>query len=365
MPETGIKKRIMLHIIMPDQISGPNTAARLIADSYLSEKYEFAFVEQRFHAGGRLNLRLIRDLYRQISAFDPQLVHLSGLQSSGFHAVIAAKLARKKVLLAVRGFSVDDMTIRGPKRFIYGKVVEPLTLQLSDCVYTVCEAAKKRKEIQRFRRKVLDTIHNPAPIINPEKLAERVPMRSRLGFQPEEIAVVISGRMTKDKGIPVIIEAIQSQRGLSSFKRCRYVFIGDGPMLENLEIQLCDEIRSGKVLCIGKKKEVLPFLMACDVFLFATLHENLSNALLEGMACGLPVIATAVGGNVEVVRNNQNGFLIPPNDSSAINSALLALLSNDTMRKEFGTKSKIIIEESFSQAMVLQMVEKAYKSLLL
>lgn len=137
---------------MPNQVSGPNNASKLIADSFLNKKYEFQFLTQRKHAGGKVNISLIRDLINQIKHFNPDLIHLSGLQSSGFHAMIAAKLCRKKVLLAVRGSSVDAIGISRTLRFVFGTVIEPLTLRLSDKVYTVCKAMEKRTFIQNHKR---------------------------------------------------------------------------------------------------------------------------------------------------------------------------------------------------------------------
>ena len=88
--------KIMLHLIMPNQISGPNTASRKLFSSNLNTKYNFEYLIQNYHAGGKVNFKLIKDLKKQIKLYDPNIVHINGLQSSGFHAVIAAKLAKKK-----------------------------------------------------------------------------------------------------------------------------------------------------------------------------------------------------------------------------------------------------------------------------
>src|SRR5690554_4409992 len=97
-------KRIMIHIIMPNQISGPNTTMRIIADN-LKKDWEVGYLVQSFHSGGKINRALIDNLYRQIVDFKPDIIHLSGLQSSGYHAAKAAKKADVKTVMTIHGFS--------------------------------------------------------------------------------------------------------------------------------------------------------------------------------------------------------------------------------------------------------------------
>lgn len=357
------KKRIMLHIIMKDQIGGPNTAMYLIANSFLAEKYEFGFLEQSYLGGGTFNWKMVFDLRKQIIDFNPDIVHLSGLQAAGFRAALAAKLARKKILMTVRGSSVDSIGISKRYLFLMGKIIEPLSMHWSTSIYTVCDAMKNRKEIQRFHKKVKDTIHNAAPIVTTEVFEQRDTMRQTLGLAVDDIAVIVSGRIVVDKGISTIIEAFKMQRNDERFSRVKLFFAGDGPAEADIRKELATEIENGRVILLGKRNDMLNLMAACDVFLFATLHENLSNALLEAMACGQAVIATAVGGNVEVVRNGENGYLIPPEDAGAINDALLKML-NDATRERFSQMSKMIIDESFSQQQLLLLLDKCYMEML-
>lgn len=357
------KKKIMLHIIMKNQIGGPNTAMRLIANSFLSEKYEFGFLEQSYLGGGTINWKMIFDLRRQIKEFDPDIVHLSGLQAAGFRAALAAKLAGKKVLMTVRGSSLDGVKITTKRRFLMGKIIEPLSMHWSNAIYTVCDAMKERKEIQRFHKKLKNTIHNAAPTVPPEAFEQRDKMRNSLGLGIDDVAVIVSGRIIIDKGIPTIIEAFKRQRGDERFTRIKLFFAGDGPSENDIQNELVEEISSGKVTLLGKRNDMLNLMAACDVFLFATLHENLSNALLEAMACGQAVIATSVGGNVEVVCDGENGYLIPPEDPDSINNALLKVLDDET-RALFSMKSKMIVEKSFSQQKLYRMIDNLYEEML-
>lgn len=355
--------KIMLHLIMPNQISGPNTASRKLFSSNLNTKYNFEYLIQNYHAGGKVNFKLIKDLKKQIKLYDPNIVHINGLQSSGFHAVIAAKLAKKKVLMTVRGFSSDDLTLNPIKRFLFKHVIEPITLMMSDKIYTVCECAQQRRELKSFKKKTLPFIHNCAPKIEFDIASEKNKARSVMGFSPDDFVVIISGRMTFDKGITYIIEAIKQIMNQIPNNKMKFVFIGDGPMLDIVKSEL-DVFLNNNVFCLGKINNVVNVIVAGDLFLFATLHENLSNALLEAMAVGLSVIATDVGGNKEVVENEENGFLIPAMSVADIVSCLKICYNDPLLNWKFQQRSLKIIKEKFTENILLEKLDAYYQQML-
>lgn len=353
--------RIALHIIMPNEVSGANTSNWAIANSVLGEYYDFDFLVQEFPAGGRVNVKLIRHLRDQIREYAPDLVHVAGLQSSGFHAVIAARLAGyRNVLVTVHGFSGDAIGAGAIKRHIFSSVIEPMTLRLSRYVLTVCEEAGQKSMIRRVGSKYLGVIHNAAPEIDFDLDSARRAFRAELGVADTDFLVGISGRMVYDKGITFISEAIDRLEDRS----VKFVFFGDGEYLEWMSEHHLTLIDQGRVFLLGRRTDVVHLLPGCDLFLFATLHENLSNALLEAMAVGLPVVATAVGGNLEVVEDGGNGYLVPPADSAAIAARVSELRADSALRSEMACRSKEIVAERFSGSAVYSALGAVYSMML-
>lgn len=172
--------------------------------------------------------------------------------------------------------------------------------------------------------------------------------------------IAIVGRMVYDKGITYIIEAISRIQD----KNIIFIFIGDGALIEDMKISLSNEIVDKRVILLGKQNNVLSILNECDIFLFATLHENLSNALLEACSIGLAVIATSVGGNPEVIKHGYNGLLIPPANAEEIVKSIHYLAENESVRQLFGMNAKKTIEDEFSQKFILSKLEKVYDDLL-
>ncbi|MBK8463317.1 MAG: glycosyltransferase [Nigerium sp.] len=329
---------------MPNQISGPNTSSVRLMSSGLEDEFEFCTFNQTFHAGGGINLRLVLDLGRQIRAIRPDLVHLAGLQAAGFHAMLAARLAgARKVLVGVHGTSRDAIGLAFWRRMAF-HIAEWITLAMCDGYYTVCESARNRRFLKCHSRRDLGVVRNAAPIVDFEIEPTRARTRSELGLSDSEFVVAVSGRMVYDKGIAFVCAAVSRL----TEPQMKFVFIGDGPYLDILKQELAVEISQGRVLLLGQRDDVLGLLSACDLFLFASLHENLSNALLEAVAIGLPILATDVGGNSEVVRHGRNGELIAPADVDAIVNGVTRLYGELDLRSRYSSASRQLATSEFT-----------------
>ncbi len=103
-----------------------------------------------------------------------------------------------------------------------------------------------------------------------------------------------------------------------------------------------------RVWMAGSREDVVPLLSAMDVFVLPSLAEGISNTILEAMACGLPVVATRVGGNAELVLERQTGMLVPRADPGAMADAMLRYLDDDAMRCSHGLAARQRAVEEFS-----------------
>ena len=109
----------------------------------------------------------------------------------------------------------------------------------------------------------------------------------------------------------------------------------------------------------------IPKVMASlDISVVTSNSESLSNAILESMAAGKPVIATRVGGNAELVHDGKTGLLIPPQDVPALVQSLQTLLRSTTLRREMGQNGGILARRNFSLAMIRRQHEELYTALL-
>ena len=123
-------------------------------------------------------------------------------------------------------------------------------------------------------------------------------------------------------------------------------------------------IRDSNVSILGKRSDVMEILLDSDVFAFPTLHENLSNSLLEACSVGLAIVATNVGGNPEVIENNVTGLLVPSKDPVSLSNALRRLILDNNLREILGAKAKENVENNFNAKLIFNQLGEAYDSLL-
>jgi glycosyltransferase involved in cell wall biosynthesis len=108
---------------------------------------------------------------------------------------------------------------------------------------------------------------------------------------------------------------------------------------------------------VGEQADIAPWLAQMDLYAHASLTAGISNSILEAMATGLPVVATAVGGTPEVVADGETGLLVPPGDPVGLAEALETLLANPTMAQTFGQAGRARIEAHFGEGLMLQRME--------
>ncbi len=131
------------------------------------------------------------------------------------------------------------------------------------------------------------------------------------------------------------------------------LLIGDGPLREEAIVLLENNNLLAHVWLPGARADIAAIMRSLDIFVLPSQAEGISNTILEAMATGLPVVATAVGGNTELVLEGETGLLVPHSESEAMATALLTLLENKPLRLQFGKSAHQRILEKFSiQAMV-------------
>lgn len=328
---------VMLHVMDTEKLNGPNSVIKIIRESlYLQEKYTFKNLVQpgTSHTSIVKAIKIIFNVRKQIIDTKPKFVLVKGLDYSGLLVSISCFLAGVRSIVVVHGFAEDDMQLKKFKKFLFRNCIEPLQIILSTKIYTVCKISETKPVLQKFaKERLYGTIYNCIPMVNTQSiLSEPTSVRKEYGIMDDEIVVAVVGRVVENKGHQYIIEAWKD----TSFDDLRLIIIGDGPFLEKYEEILKKQISEKKVILTGQRNDVTDILKDVDIFLFATLHENLSMAVLEAAIRKCAIIATNVGGNPEIIENNQNGILIPPFSAEAIKTAVKILANNEDLRIKLG-----------------------------
>jgi glycosyltransferase involved in cell wall biosynthesis len=182
--------------------------------------------------------------------------------------------------------------------------------------------------------------------------------RTKLGLPIDQVMVGTVARLDPVKRLDMLFQALRSLPDVYA------VIVGDGPERARL-MALSDRIElTGRIHFPGQQRDVWPWLAAMDVFALSSDWEGMSNALLEAMAVGLPVVATAVGGTPDVVVDGVTGLLVPPRDPSALAKALATLVRDPDLRRKMGQAGRERVLQHFSVERMVERTQNLYDQLL-
>lgn len=191
--------------------------------------------------------------------------------------------------------------------------------------------------------------------------AERAAYKLKLGLDPATVVIGVVANLKPVKGLGDFIRAVALVS--RAYEKSYFVIVGQGPQEDELK-HLATELRvADKLFFAGRRDDVRPFLGAFDIAVLCSLSEGFSNAVLEYMAAGLPVVATRVGGNQEQVRDGETGFLVPPGDSESLAKALLRLIQDDGLRARMSQVALRECTELYTMEKMIGRMEDYYTRL--
>jgi len=196
----------------------------------------------------------------------------------------------------------------------------------------------------------------------------------RLGSAPNERArlfpgsegcrlVVLVGNMHSDvKGHRILIAA--APQVVAKFPETCFVLVGDGQRKGEFQQAARDAGVSSRFLFLGRRDDVPEILAACDLAILPSAAEGMPNAVLEYLAAGLPTVASAVGGSLEVIEDSVTGLLTPPGDPQALADALVRLLRDRDLATRLARNGRELVQRKFSFERLLVEIENLYHELL-
>lgn len=175
--------------------------------------------------------------------------------------------------------------------------------------------------------------------------------------------IMYAGRIDREKGLFDLIECAKYICNQKS--DILFLLAGKGPDIDTLKkkakkLGLQDKFKfSGQV----GRNQLVRLYQNSTIFAFPSYHEGIPTVLLEAMACGLPIVATDVRGNRDLIKHGKNGILVPPRSPKEMADAILLLLDDDKMKKELGKNARKTIEEKYTWDIVSSKILHCYESL--
>ncbi len=204
----------------------------------------------------------------------------------------------------------------------------------------------------------ISKIHNgiePPP--EPAK-GTRERMRAAIGIAQGAKVIGIIARLDPIKNLPGLIEAMQ--RVHTRRADARLLIVGDGPLRADLEAQAGATGLNHVIVFLGTRHDVPELLTAIDLLVLPSFSEGLSMTLIEGSAAGLPLVASDVGGNNELIEPHVNGLLVPVADADALAGAILEIIDHEQAAQAMGRRSKQRFQRLFEARVMVSRYQQLY-----
>lgn len=183
-------------------------------------------------------------------------------------------------------------------------------------------------------------------------------LRSELGLAASDRVITCVGRLVTDKGQRFLVEAMSEV--VRHYPSAILVLLGDGPSGEELKTLTRELQLESYVRFAGERTDVPAILAMTEIFVLPSLAEGIPLAVIEAMAAGKPVVATAVPGNVDVIEDDRFGRLVPSKDAGALARAICALLAEPIQAEEMARRAQARVRERFNIKRTLAATEHLY-----
>jgi len=361
-----MKIAIIINLFPPKWLHGTEIATYLMAEQLANRGHEVhvitsldeglglhevssekGFFVHRIHL---INIHIFITLFfwwaivGKIRKIGPDLVHAQSL-SSGIPALMSKKMLKIPYVVWGRG---SDVYLPD----VYGKLTSKIVIKNADTVIALTDGIKRIMQ---------DTCTRDIAIvpngINISEYSYEPGLKDR-ATRGKEILFV--GRLSAVKGVQYLIRAMKQVQ--DKIPDARLIIVGDGEereMLETLSIHL-DIQRYVQFIGVVPHEKVKTFMQQADIFVLPSLSEGFPNVILEAMACGLPVIASRVGGIPDIITNTTNGYLVEAKDSDDLADKIVLLLSDAALRKKISENNRHLVKK-YAWEKVIADLEKIYE----
>jgi sugar transferase (PEP-CTERM/EpsH1 system associated) len=302
-------------------------------------------------------------LWRLLKQLRPDIIHTRNL--AALEGTLAAALAGVPIRIhGEHGRDIDDLDGRSTRRQIMRRLFKPF----------VNHYIAVSRDLESYLRQKIGVPHSriaqiyngvDSELFHPAgERREEVPCAGFAGTGDFVIGTVgrmqdVKDQLTLARAFVRLIQAIPG-----AAQRLRLVMIGDGPLREKVRVLLANAGLERNAWLPGERNDVPRIMRSFDLFVLPSLAEGISNTILEAMASGLPVLATAVGGNSELIQAGVTGTLVPRDDPESMAHAMRAYAESVALCRSQGSDARRTVERRFGMETMVNAYMAVYDNML-
>ena len=297
---------------------------------YCDQFFDIPFQREPFHYD---NFHCYKELKSIIDEGEFSIVYCHTPVGGVLGRLAARKAAKKDVRVVYMAHGFHFYKGAPIKNWLIYYPIEKLCSHITDVLITI---NKEDYALAQKKMKAKCVKYVPGVGVDPEKIDKAVEeknyIREELGIPEEDLMMISVGEVNDNKNHKAAIEALS----LCKAKNIHNVIAGQGNCVEEHRAFARSCNVADRVHFVGYRKDIYKILKASDIFVFPSYREGLSVALTEAMACGLPVVASKIRGNTDLIDEGCGGFLCKPTDAKSMAMHIDSLATNPELRQKMG-----------------------------
>jgi glycosyltransferase involved in cell wall biosynthesis len=284
-----------------------------------------------------LDVQVIDQMVAYLMRRHPDVVETHDFKSHFLMRFIRARYQgpRFKWLAFHHGYTKMSWKVRAYQQ------LDRVSLRAADRVVTLCQPFVTDLIHRGVAHDRINVIANAVDLRPKPQAAEAAQLRRSLGIHADDIVIVAVGRLSLEKGLYELLEVFRRLQASERADNVRLLLVGDGGEATKLRAQA--RIFGDRVIFAGHQSEPWPFFCIADVFALPSHTEGSPLVLFEAMSASLPIVASAVGGIPEVVRDKESALLVPPLDVERLYHAIFSVVTDANLRRSLGQAAFVAV----------------------
>lgn len=352
--EAGGAETVLLAMAKGLRDKGHTSVVSLLQPGWLHEELkQSAFPTVIVEQDAAYDLGCLRTLSRLIRQFSIDVIHAHEFMMSTY-GTAAGFYEGVPVISTVHGKNYYPFKLR--RRLAY-RIVSRLS--------TLVAVSEDMRDFLADRigisRNRITTVHNGIecePFEREPRESARAALNRELSIPPASPVIGTVGMLTPEKDHSTLLRAAQSV--VLERPQAVFLIVGSGPLESSLRAEARRMGVEKNVRFVGFRRDVAALLHIMDVYVCSSISEGLSLSILEAMAAARPVVATEVGGNPELVVNDNTGFLVPAGDAAGLASRITLLLEHEHLARAIGLNARRLVFHRFTRRHMVDAYEELY-----
>lgn len=306
------------------------------------------------------NIKAYKEIIEIINQEKYEIIHTHTPTASAIVRLACRNLSNTKVIYTAHGFHfykgapLKDWLIFYP--------IEKWLSKYTDCLITINNEDYNTALNMKFKAKAIKKIHGVGIDLSkfyPINEQEKIKLRKKHKFKKNDFILIYPAELNKNKNQSLLIRTIDILK--DKIPTVKLILAGNGDLLDYYKKMAYKKGLNKHIIFTGFRKDIDELLKLSDISVASSIREGLPVNIMEGMACGLPIVATRNRGHNELVKHNKNGYLVNLNKPKEFADSIFKLYKNQQRRKEMGKVSFILVNR-YSIENVCRELEAIYRN---